>query len=232
MYCMKVRLVNCVPLSVMTLLGTPKRQTSPLKNLTVDYAITFLTGSTSGHFVNLSIATYKYSKPLTAWGKGPNMSSPRPKMARREELFEGLELVDEASSNGTDTLHTWLLVPSHPGGRWARRNLAGTPFRKGPRPYVGATYASIYLYQQLQSFLPGDALQFHTVRPSPIQDVSTNWYRADRRATFSASSCYSGSSPVWRNQTVCCAHAVAWGSTTRTKGISSAMGAAVSTARA
>ena len=29
----------------------------------------------------------------------------------------------------------------------------------------------MYLHQQLQSFLPGDALQFHGVRPSPIQDV-------------------------------------------------------------
>ena len=57
--------------------GTPKRQTSPLKNLTVDYAVTFITASTSGHFVNLSIATYKYSKPPTARGKGPNMSSPQ-----------------------------------------------------------------------------------------------------------------------------------------------------------
>ena len=75
MYYMKVWLVNCVPLSVMTLFGTPKWQTSPLKNLTADCAITFLTGSTSGHFVNLSIATYKYSKPPTTWGKGPRMSS-------------------------------------------------------------------------------------------------------------------------------------------------------------
>ena len=79
MYCMKVRLVNCVPLSVMTLLGTPKWQTSPLKNLTADCAVTFLTGSTSSHFVNLSIATYKYSKPPTARGKGPSMSSPQTK---------------------------------------------------------------------------------------------------------------------------------------------------------
>ena len=47
-------------------------------------------------------------------------------------MFEGLELVDEASSNGTDTLHTWLLVPLHPGGQWARRNLAGMPCRQGP----------------------------------------------------------------------------------------------------
>ena len=50
----------------MILLGIPKRQTIDLKNLTADCAVTFLTGSTSGHFVNLSIATYKYSKPPTA----------------------------------------------------------------------------------------------------------------------------------------------------------------------
>ena len=74
---MKVRLVYCVPLSVMTLLGNLKRQTIYLNNLTADYAVTFLTGSTSGHFVNLSIATYKYSKPPTARGKGPRMSSPQ-----------------------------------------------------------------------------------------------------------------------------------------------------------
>ena len=74
---MNVRLVNCVLLSVMILLGIPKRQTIDLKNLTADYAVTFLTGSTSGHFVNLSMATYKNSKPPTARGKGPRMSSPQ-----------------------------------------------------------------------------------------------------------------------------------------------------------
>ena len=79
MYCMKVRLVNCVPLSVMIWLGTPKRQTIDLKNLTADYAVTFLTASTSGHFVNLLIATYKYSKLPTARGKGPRISSPQTK---------------------------------------------------------------------------------------------------------------------------------------------------------
>ena len=41
----------------------------------VDCTVAFLTASTSGHFVNLSIATYKYSKPPTARGKGPSMSS-------------------------------------------------------------------------------------------------------------------------------------------------------------
>ena len=74
---MKVWLVNCVSLSVMTLFGTPKWHTSPFKNLMADRAVTFLTASTSGHFVNLSIATYKYSKPPTTWGKGPSMSSPQ-----------------------------------------------------------------------------------------------------------------------------------------------------------
>ena len=77
MYCMKVWLVNCVPLSVMTLFGTPKRQTNPLKNLTADCVVTFLTASTSGHFVNVPIATYKYSKAPTTRGKGPSISSPQ-----------------------------------------------------------------------------------------------------------------------------------------------------------
>ena len=83
---MKVRLVNWVPSSVITLLGTPKWHTSPLKNLTADYAVTFLTGSTSGHFVNLSIATYKYSKPPTARGKGPRMSSPQTEKGQERRI--------------------------------------------------------------------------------------------------------------------------------------------------
>ena len=129
---MKVWLVNCVPLSVMTLFGTPKRQTSPLKNLTADYAVIFLTASTSGHFVFLLIATYKYSKPPTARGKGPSMSSPQTENGQERGMFGVLELVDEASSNGTDTLHTWLLVSLHPGGQWARRSIAECLAGKGP----------------------------------------------------------------------------------------------------
>ena len=86
MYCMKLWLVNYVPLSVMTLFGTPKRQTSPLKNLTADCAVAFLTGSTSGHFVNLSIATYKYSKPPTTRGKGPIMSSPQTEIGQERAI--------------------------------------------------------------------------------------------------------------------------------------------------
>lgn len=49
---------------------------------------------------------------------------------------------------------------------------------------MGATYASIYLCQQLQSILPRNALEFHVVR---------SLFVLDRRATFSASSCSSGS---------------------------------------
>src|SRR6187399_2813953 len=122
---MKVRLLNCVPLSVMILLGIPKRQTIDLENLTADCAVTFLTGSTSGHFVNLSMATYKYSKPSAARGKGPRMSSPRPKMARIKGSSGELELVDVSAWNGTGMLHTWLLAQLHPGGLLAKRNLAG-----------------------------------------------------------------------------------------------------------
>ena len=69
--------MNWVPLSVMIHARTPKRHTNPFKNLIADVAVTFLTGSTFGHFVNLSIATNKNSKPPVARGKGPKMSSPQ-----------------------------------------------------------------------------------------------------------------------------------------------------------
>ena len=76
MYFMKARLVNLVPLSLMILEGTPKRHTNPFKKLIADCAVTFLTASTYGHFVNLLIAMNKNSKPRVARGKGPKMSSP------------------------------------------------------------------------------------------------------------------------------------------------------------
>ena len=70
MYCIKVRLVNWVPLSVNTLLGTPKRHTNPFKNLTTYCAVTFLTGSTSGHFVNLSVCYVQEFKAPSIMGEG------------------------------------------------------------------------------------------------------------------------------------------------------------------
>ena len=74
MYCMKVRLVNCVSLSVMTLFGTPKQQINPLKNLTADYVITFL--KTSGMNLaamvaapGLLVACSSHSRPKTIFLK-------------------------------------------------------------------------------------------------------------------------------------------------------------------
>src|SRR4051812_11015406 len=51
-------------------------------------------------------------------------------MARIKGSSGELELAGVSSWNGTGTLHTWLLVQLHPGGLWARRSLAGTPFRQ------------------------------------------------------------------------------------------------------
>ena len=48
---MKARLVNWVPLYVMTLTGTQTQHINPFKKLMADCAVTFLTGSTSGDFV-------------------------------------------------------------------------------------------------------------------------------------------------------------------------------------
>src|SRR3954462_6019447 len=127
---MKARLVNCVPLSVMILLGIPKWQTIDLKNLIADWAVTFLTGSTSGHFVNLSMAMNKYQSPRRLGGRGRGYRAPRPRRARTKGSSGELELAGVSSWNGTGTLHTWLLVQLHPGGPWARRNLAGTLCRQ------------------------------------------------------------------------------------------------------
>ena len=55
----------------------PEAAHQSFKNLIADCAVTFLTGSTSGHFVNFSIATNKNSKPPVARGKGPTISSPQ-----------------------------------------------------------------------------------------------------------------------------------------------------------
>ena len=73
---MKAWLVNWVLLSVMILARTPKRHTNSFKNLIADWAVTFLTAVTSSHFVNLSMAMNKNSKPPIARRKGPRISSP------------------------------------------------------------------------------------------------------------------------------------------------------------
>ena len=129
--------MNCVPLSVMILLGIPKRQTIDLKNLTADCVVTFLTGCTSGHFVNLSIATYKYSKPRQLRGRGRGYRAPRPKMARIKGSSGELELAGVSVWSGTGTLYTWLLVRLHPGGLSAKRSLAEKLCRQVPLRLCG-----------------------------------------------------------------------------------------------
>ena len=74
MYCMKVRLVNCVPLSVMTLFGTRKWRTSPLKNLTADCVVAFLkaSGMNLAAMVaaqGLLVACCSHSRPKTIFLK-------------------------------------------------------------------------------------------------------------------------------------------------------------------
>ena len=56
-------------------------------------------------------------------------------------------------------------------GFWPKETLPERLPGKCSCANVVATYASMYLCQQLQSFLSRDALQFHTVRSSPVQDV-------------------------------------------------------------
>jgi hypothetical protein len=54
----KTERVKVVPRSVMILLGTPKRCLMSLMNLTASFDVTFVTGQTSIHLVNLSTATW------------------------------------------------------------------------------------------------------------------------------------------------------------------------------
>src|SRR3954463_4319251 len=105
---MKAWLVNCVSLSVMILLGIPKRQTIDLKNLIADWAVTFLTGSTSGHFVTCRLRRTSTQSPRQLGERGRGCRAPRPRRARIKGSSRELELVDESALHGTGMLHTWL----------------------------------------------------------------------------------------------------------------------------
>jgi hypothetical protein len=61
---------------MMILFGTPNLQTIDLINLIVDCLLILTTWVASGHFVNLSISTYRYLYPLMALGNSPKMSNP------------------------------------------------------------------------------------------------------------------------------------------------------------
>jgi hypothetical protein len=60
----------------MILFGTPTLQMINLINLTTDCFLILTTGVAFGHFVNLSMATYRYGYPPTALGNGPRMFIP------------------------------------------------------------------------------------------------------------------------------------------------------------
>jgi hypothetical protein len=68
--------LNCIPLSVRTLLGTPNLYMMLCGNLTPASWVIFNTGTTSIHLVNVSILTNKYLKPPGALGKMFMMSIP------------------------------------------------------------------------------------------------------------------------------------------------------------
>jgi hypothetical protein len=89
--------VNCEPRSVILQLGTPKRHTIPWMNLIAAWVMRALTGSTSTHLENLSMATNKYSYPPTDRGNFPIASSPRLRRAKRSGWFAVLELADGCS---------------------------------------------------------------------------------------------------------------------------------------
>jgi hypothetical protein len=66
--------VNWVPLSVMIVLGMPKRQMMLVKNETASSERTLTMGRASTHFENLSTATRRWVKPPGACRSGPTMS--------------------------------------------------------------------------------------------------------------------------------------------------------------
>jgi hypothetical protein len=69
--------LNCVPLSVRTLLDTPNLYMMLYKNLTIASWVIFAAGTASIHLVNVSIPTNKYLKSPGALGKMPTMSIPQ-----------------------------------------------------------------------------------------------------------------------------------------------------------
>ena len=77
-YSVKAVLANCVPLSVMILLGTPKRVIMffVMKRMATSEVI-LATGSASIHLVKVSMATNRNLSPPVVVGKGPRISSPQ-----------------------------------------------------------------------------------------------------------------------------------------------------------
>ncbi len=68
--------VNCVPLSVVTIPGTPKRATQlEMKASTHVLASMFFKGTASNHMVDLSMMVSRYTCPFEEAGRGPTKST-------------------------------------------------------------------------------------------------------------------------------------------------------------
>jgi hypothetical protein len=68
--------VSCVPLSVVTVPGTPKRATQlEMKASTHMLASMFLRGTASNHLVDLSMMVNRYTCPSEEAGSGPTKST-------------------------------------------------------------------------------------------------------------------------------------------------------------
>ena len=92
-------------------------------------------------------------------------------MARIKGLFGELELVDEFVWSGTGTFTLGYLCSCILEGCRPKETLPESFAGKCSCANVVATYASVYLRQQLLSFFPGNALQFHSVESSSVQYV-------------------------------------------------------------
>ena len=68
--------VKLVPLSVMMLLGTPKRYMMDLMKLTAVVAVEFVMGTASIHLVNLSTATRRCVPSFGGFSERPNHIEP------------------------------------------------------------------------------------------------------------------------------------------------------------
>jgi hypothetical protein len=84
---MNFALLNCVPLSVKTLLGMPNLFIMLYRNLTTASWVIFTAGMASIHLVNVSTPTNKYLNPPSALGKMTRMSIPQ--IAKGQEISIG-----------------------------------------------------------------------------------------------------------------------------------------------
>jgi hypothetical protein len=109
--------------------GTPNQHTIDLRNAIADALVMLTTGVAFGHLVNLSMATYRYRYPPMALGKGPKISNPIQRKAKRVESFAEPEPECVSALHGTSMLCRTLLAQLHPGALSASKIHAGRPYR-------------------------------------------------------------------------------------------------------